>query len=265
MIEVELYRQTADAAKGRVITSLDAHDDWFLKKGTTAAALTHCLVGSMIVGTRRVGKLLLLDVAHSSEQDASINTVLGLRFGMTGRLIVDGVAGIDELLYSSHRPDAAFTRFAMTFTDGGRLEISDPRRLGGVILDPDTSRMGIDALSLSVSDLALSLAGSNTPLKARLLDQSRIAGVGNLIADETLWQAKLKPTRTAGSLTVGDVQTLHRVLLSTIADLTERGGSHLGDLMASRERGSMCPRCANPLVRETVGGRTTYWCVSEQL
>lgn len=287
MIEVELYRQRANDACGRTIRSIEAGDTWFLKDGTTAEVLTKVLVGSQFSGTRRIGKLLLLDISNGQNprmtQGPLITpgplmmqgpnrgsrrpvggSVLGLRFGMTGRLVVDGVAGIDELLYSSHRPDPAFTRFALTFEDGGRLEMSDPRRLGGVSLDPDVSGLGRDAAVVSVVDLGDIMAGSTAPLKARLLDQSRIAGVGNLIADETLWRARLSPIRLAGSLSLVENQMLHRALRKTIRELTQRGGSHTGDLMASRARGALCPRCGGSLNRETVGGRTTYWCPAEQ-
>ena len=84
---------------------------------------------------------------------------------------------------------------------------------------------------------------------AGLLDQSRVAGVGNLIADEVLWRARLSPLRPAGSLTPAEVRRLHRQLLRTIGDLADRGGSHLGDLMEERRPGGRCPRDGTELVR----------------
>src|SRR5205085_10121976 len=118
-------------------------------------------------------------------------------FGMSGRLLVDGTAGVEELLYSSNRALEAWDRFAIRFVNGGDLRMRDPRRLGGVELDPDESRLGPDALSLTPKQLATALNGSTAPLKARLLDQARVAGVGNLIADEALWRAGLDPARPA--------------------------------------------------------------------
>src|SRR3546814_6199903 len=80
-------------------------------------------------------------------------------------------------------------RFTLAFEDGmGDLQMVDPRRLGGVELDPDESRLGIDALSIAPAQLRDALAGSTAPLKARLLDQAHVAGIGNLIVDEVLWQ-----------------------------------------------------------------------------
>src|SRR5690606_7502787 len=119
-------------------------------------------------------------------------------FGMTGRLLVDGGAAIDRLEYSSDRNDPGWDRFVLTFREGGDLRLRDPRRLGGIELDPDESRLGPDALGLTPAQLRRALDGSAQPLKARLLDQARIAGIGNLLADEILWRAGLDPARPAG-------------------------------------------------------------------
>ena len=89
----------------------------------------------------------------------------------------------------------------------------DPRRLGGVELDPDEARLGLDAADVGRAAPARTLlAGAQAPLKARLLDQARLAGVGNLLADETLWRAGLDPARPAGSLDPAEVRRLHRHL-----------------------------------------------------
>ncbi len=153
----------------------------------------------------------------------------------------------------------------MSFEDGGSLVVHDPRRLGGVLLDPDVTRLGPDATTIGHAELAAALAGSGTALKARLLDQSRVAGVGNLIADEVLWRAGLSPLRPSGSLTPNEVRRLHRHLVATIADLIDQGGSHLGVLMEERHPGGHCPRDGTELVRSTVGGRTSWWCPAHQV
>jgi formamidopyrimidine-DNA glycosylase len=264
LVEVEIYRRTAERTLGRTIASVDANDAWFLKEGTTAVALSEALIGDSFTATRRIGKLLMLDISDNATTSNHDHHVLGLRFGMTGRLVVDGVAGIDELLYSSHRPDPTFVRFGVTFEDGGTMQLADPRRLGGVTLDPSTHALGTDAATISRSQLVSALAIGSAPLKARLLDQQRVAGIGNLIADEVLWRAKLSPERPAPSLSAGEVTRLHKTLISTISELQHRGGSHLGDLMAGRSPGAPCPRCGKPLARSTVGGRTSYWCPAEQ-
>jgi formamidopyrimidine-DNA glycosylase len=255
MIEVEYYRRVAERTVGRTIRTVRAPDDWYLKGGTTATALRRTLRGATVIGVRRIGKLLLLDT--------DVATV-GLRFGMTGRLLVDGGGPIERLEYSSAREVPAWVRFALRFRDGGSLEVVDPRRLGGVILDPSLDHLGTDALSLRERELRAALAASRAPLKAWLLDQSRVAGVGNLLADEILWRAGLDPARSADSLDPDEVIALHRTMGRTIRLLTKRGGSHTGDLQIARVRGATCPRDGAPLQRRTIGGRTTYSCPFHQ-
>lgn len=253
LIEVEVYRRLAHKAVGRTVDVVEAPDSWFLKGGLTPAQVTGAVQGATIEGTGRVGKLLIVDLGPDRPE-------LGLRFGMTGRLVLDGEAPIAQLEYASGRDEPVWDRFALRFTDGTRLRLSDPRRLGGVELDPDQRALGPDAWTIGLADLRRALAGSRAPLKARLLDQSRIAGLGNLLVDETLWRARLDPAREAGSLTDPELRRLHRRIHATVTDLFDRGGSHRGDLQVQRHRDGTCPRCGTPLDRRTVGGRTTYSC-----
>ena len=192
------------------------------------------------------------------------HTVLGLRFGMSGRLVIDGRSSVDRLLYTTVADRDSYERFAVNFADGGRLVMRDPRRLGGVELDPDEDRLGPDALTATLGDVRRALAGGPVAVKARLLDQSRLAGVGNLLADEVLWRAGLAPGRPADSLTDADLRRLQRHLSSGLAELIERGGSHTGDLQPERTPGGRCPRDHEALLRSTVGGRTTWWCPRHQ-
>jgi formamidopyrimidine-DNA glycosylase len=187
-----------------------------------------------------------------------------LRFGMTGRLLVDGRVGVEHLVYASDRDESAWDRFTVRFEDGGSLVVRDPRLLGGVELDPDESVLGPDAASVTPAELRRALEHSAVALKTRLMDQRRVAGVGNLIADEVLWRASLAPLRPSGSLTQAEYRRLHGHLRQTLQVLTARGGSHLGDLMPERVVGGRCPRDGTELVRSTVGGRTTWWCPGHQ-
>lgn len=255
MIEVELYRQVADLAVGRTITRVDVLDAWYVKGGVSPRQLRAALRGRTVAATRRLGKLLLLDTDGPT---------LGLRFGMTGRLVVDGRAPIERLEYSSVRVEPGWVRFGLGFDGAGDLRIVDPRRLGGVELDPDESRLGVDALSVRPAELRDLLARSRAPIKAWLLDQARVSGVGNLLADEILWRAGIDPIRSARSLTAPEVRRLHGRLVDTITELTRRGGSHTGDLQVARIRGATCPRDGAPLQRRTIGGRTTYSCPRHQ-
>lgn len=255
--EVEAYRCLAERALDRPIVSVEAQDAWFLKGGIDGMAVAAALVGRRLITARRRGKLLLIDTSGDGP-------VLGLRFGMTGRLVVDGEVGVDDLLYSPNQTRPEWERFGLTFADGGRLALIDPRRLGGVELDPDEARLGPDARGLTPAELRLALGSSAAPLKARLLDQAHVAGIGNLIADEALWRAGLDPHRRAGSLSAAELRRLHRHLRSTVEALISRGGSHQGDLLPHRGPGGRCPRDGGALRRSVVGGRTTWWCPRHQ-
>lgn len=267
LAEVEAYRRLAGNVVGRRVAEVVAPDPWYLKRGTTAAALDAALGGRTVTGARRIGKLLLLETAApSGPGGGDAGPVLGLRFGMSGRLLVDGRAAVDNLVYASNRALERWDRFVLRFAppEGGDLRIRDPRRLGGVELDPEEARLGPDALTVTAAALARSL-DSDAPLKARLMDQARLAGVGNLAADEALWRAGLDPARPARSLTPAERRRLHRHLRRTMDDFILRGGSHTGDLMAERRPGGVCPKDGTPLVRRTVGGRTTWSCPRHQV
>ena len=257
MLEVEIYRRAAATTLGRRIVGIDAPDDWILKGGLDAATVTDALLGRSFRADRRRGKLLLLDTSGGG-------ATLGLRFGMTGVLDVDGVDAIGELEYGSSRRDPAWERFAVHFEGGGVMRLRDPRRLGGVELDPDIGRLGPDAADVTFLELTEILDGSRSPLKARLMDQSRLAGLGNLLTDEALWRAGFDPARAAGSLDATDVAGLRRQIRRTLKVLGARGGSHLGDLQSSRTRGGCCPNDGAILLRRTIGGRTTYSCPLHQ-
>ena len=96
------------------------------------------------------------------------------------------------------------------------------------------------------------------------MNQSVIAGVGNLLADETLWRAGLSPLREAGSLSPEELDRLRRALRAATRRAVRRGGVHTGDLIPHRGPGGHCPSCGAALVRDTVGGRTTWWCPVDQ-
>ena len=255
-LEIEYYRRLAEAALDRRIVAVDAPDAWYLKGGLTADVVEDRLLGQSFASAARVGKLLLLELDGAD--------MLGLRFGMTGILEVDGARAMEKLEYSSMRMDPEWIRFRVDFADGGSLVMRDPRRLGGVELEPDTTRLGPDALTLTPAQLRSALDRSDAPLKARLMDQQRVAGLGNLLTDEILWRSRLDPARPARSLDPREVRRLHKHLRATLADLIVRGGSHTGDLMVGRARGGTCPTCGTTLDRRQIGGRTTYSCPRHQ-
>lgn len=260
VLEVEAYRRVAERTTGRRIGAVEAPDRWYLKGGIGPGMLAEVLVGAVLTGARRRGKLLLVDTDRGA--------VVGLRFGMTGRLLLfeDGGAAHDEvgsLLHAPVQDQARWHRFGLRFTDGSRLVVTDPRRLGGVSLDPPLDRMGPEASEVTAAQLGEVLHGERA-LKVTLMDQRRVAGLGNLLVDEILWRAGLDPRRGASTLDAVDQERLAEVVRSTLVELAWRGGSHTGDLREERRRGGRCPRCGSPLERAQLGGRTTYWCPTEQ-
>ncbi len=255
LIEVEMYRRAAEPCIGRLITSTFVAPGY--GRGVGGVEIGSALVGARVEGVGRLGKLAWIDVDTGDR--------LGLRFGMTGRLVVDGSGPISELLYGPRAADDPdrWERFSLGFAGGSTLSISDPRRFGGVELNPDTAGLGPDASTVTVDDVARSLESSSA-LKAVLLDQRRIAGIGNLLADEILWRRGLMPSRPASSVDRQGAASLARAIRSTIAQLTRRGGSHRGDHVAQRAPGGRCPRDGAELRRDTIAGRTTWWCPVHQ-
>jgi len=258
ILEAEQARLLVEErALGREIASVDAPDAWYLKRGLTPRGARAALPEHSLVAARRRGKQLFLDTDDGP--------VVGMHLGMSGRVVVDGDAAGDPLLYASNRDVPEWHRFAVRFVDGGRLSLRDPRRLGAVELDPDEDRLGVDAMVLPLAHLRAVVARSRAPLKAVLMDQARIAGLGNLLVDEILWRSGLDPARRSDTLDAGEQARLHKAIRSTLRTLGRRGGSHTGDLMPARVPGGHCPRDGAPLQRRTVGGRTTYSCPVHQV
>jgi formamidopyrimidine-DNA glycosylase len=260
ILEVELYRRFAEQALERPVTAASMVDDRYGRGGTTTAGLRSAVVGHSFTAARRRGKLLLLDTDDGP--------TLGVRFGMTGGLALDGQQALDRLRYGPGVFEEKWVRARLEFADGGALLVHDPRRFGSLELSPDVDRLGPDALGVTLRQLREAVAvpghrAAAAPLKARLMDQERLAGVGNLLADEILWRAGVAPVRR-DPLNDEEVRTLHRELRGTLRTLSRRGGSHTGDLMEERQPGGRCPRDGAELRQASVGGRTTYWCPEHQ-
>ena len=168
---------------------------------------------------------------------------LGLHLGMAGRIVLD-------------EEPIGWDRFVLEFADGGRLALRDKRRLGRAVIEPDFTHVGPDAAEVSRDVFRERVGRGTMALKARLLDQRTIAGVGNLLADEILWRARLSPLRSAGSLSHEELDALRRVVRAALRDAIRLGGAHTGDFIAARRRGALCPRCGvRYRGRRWVGGR----------
>lgn len=261
-LEAEIYRRHATRALGRRIVRVDVDP-----RQPMAAELVRELPGLRFAAARRHGKLVLLDTAG----EHGAGPTLGLHFGMTGRLVVDGGAAIDRLEYASGRDDPAWDRLTIELgprrggTRRGVLRVNDPRRWARFDLDPDERRLGPDFMSVTRDELAGRLTRRRVALKAALLDQSLVAGFGNLCVDEILWQASLAPTRRADSLGELDLDTMVAAMREHLPAMLDRGGSHRGTISPEVRAGlPPCPRDGAPLARATVGGRTTVWCPGHQ-
>jgi formamidopyrimidine-DNA glycosylase len=251
--EVERARALiAERALGRRIATVDDSDTYVCRPhppGEIAGALT----GARLIAAHRRGKTMWVETDRGP--------VLGLHLGMAGKIVVDDAEAGDpkEVIGTT------WDRFALEFSDGGRLILRDKRRLGRAVLDPNLERLGPDAGEVSAAGFRERVGRGTAPLKARIMDQTVLAGVGNLLADEALWRARLSPVRPAADLDDEELDRLRVAIRAATRHAIARGGVHTGDLIPHRFRGGVCPRCGTPLERAAVGGRTTYWCPAEQL
>ncbi|MDF8263189.1 Fpg/Nei family DNA glycosylase [Luteipulveratus flavus] len=268
--EVESARAVIErSALHRRIEDVDDADGYVCRPHRRGE-IREALVGRRLTSAHRRGKLMWCETSGVG-RSRTPGPVLALHLGMAGRILVDGPTGSDEggdyvgtRTRSSARHKPEWDRFTLRFEDGGSLRLFDKRRLGRVYLEPDLDRLGPDAGEVGLRELREILSRSRAPLKARLLDQHALAGVGNLLADEVLWQAELDPHRPADEIEPDRVTVLHRSLRTAIRRALKRGGVHTGEVIPYRKRGADCPRCGAPMRRGVVGGRTTWWCSKEQ-
>jgi formamidopyrimidine-DNA glycosylase len=243
--EAERARRQLERVVGREILAVDDSDTYVCRPhapGEMAAALT----GHRLIDTHRRGKFLWARTDGGPE--------LGLHLGMAGSLTVDETPAPRN-----------WDRFVLEFADGGRLALRDKRRLGRAVLEPDFSHVGPDAAEVGREGFRARVGRGTAPLKARLLDQSAVAGIGNLLADEILWRARLGPRRQPDELTTQELDRLRRATRAAVRDAIRLGGAHTGHLNPHRVPGGRCPRCRTGLERATIGGRTTFWCPACQL
>jgi formamidopyrimidine-DNA glycosylase len=243
--DVELARRAIEErALGRRISAVEDSDTW-VSRPHSPGEIADALTGAKLTAAHRKGKTMWVETDRGP--------VLGLHLGMTGGIRVD-----------EEPSPQGWDRFALTFDDGGRLALRDMRRLGRAILDPDLARLGPDAGEVGKKEFRERVGRGASPIKARLMDQSVISGIGNLMADEILWRGRISPLAPAGELSVEEVDELWRATRAVIRHTIQRGHAGAGELNPHRVPGGTCPRCGAALERARVGGRTTYWCPREQ-
>jgi formamidopyrimidine-DNA glycosylase len=239
--EAERARAVLETALGRTIASVDDQDTYVCRPHAPGE-IAGALAGHQLVSAHRRGKFLWVETDDGP--------ILGLHLGMAGRIIADGDAA----------EPSKWDRFALQFADGSRMALRDKRRLSRAILNPDFSHVGLDAADVDRDDFRRLIGSGSTAVKARLLNQHAISGVGNLLADQVLWQARVSPERSTSELSTEDLDRLRRELRAAIRSAVRRGGVHTGEFVKARGRDGTCPRCGHSLSRGQVGGRTTYWC-----
>jgi formamidopyrimidine-DNA glycosylase len=237
--EAERARQTLESALGRRIVAVDDRDSYVCRPHAPGE-LADALTGHRLASAHRRGKFMWLETDDGP--------ALGLHLGMAGRIVVDPV------------DTSRWDRFTLEFDDGGRLVLRDKRRLGRAVLNPDFSHVGPDAAKVGRDEFRRLIGTGRTPIKARLLDQGAISGVGNLLADQALWQARISPGRSVSDLATEDLDRLRRELRTAVRSAIRKGGAHTGNFIEARRRDGVCPRDGHRLERGKVGGRTTYWC-----
>jgi formamidopyrimidine-DNA glycosylase len=262
--EVEtIRRQLAPLVEGRALAELEISDPrWCLP--LEPAALTDALAGRRVERLGRRGKYLL----WRAQDD--ITLVMHLR--MTGTLLYDAA------------PGTPYRRVLMTLDDGHTLSFCDPRRFGTgelAVGEPALqafldARLGVEPLGpdFTTERLRILARGRRAPVKAFLLDQRRIAGVGNIYADEALFRARIHPLTPVGRLRRAQLEALRdavRIVLeagidaggSTIDDFRHADGvrgSFQDEFLVHRRRGEGCPVCGDEVVKLVAAGRGTYVC-----
>jgi formamidopyrimidine-DNA glycosylase len=272
--EVESARAAIErAALGRRIVDVDDTDTWVCRPHAPGE-IKEALVGRRLTDAHRQGKTMWCDTSGVG-RSRTPGPQLGIHLGMSGRIVITGPQGHrtegGDWLGGRYgqtsdlpRQNRVWDRFTVRFEDGGELRLFDKRRLGRVRLDADRDALGPDAEHITLAEFCDRLGRGTAPIKARLLDQAVIAGVGNLLADETLWQAGIAPRRPSGDLDDAELTELRRALRKATRLAIRRGGVHTGTFIEHRKRDGHCPRCGAELERATVGGRTTFWCPNEQ-
>ncbi len=283
--EVEtVCRQLDPELRGLTIERLEVLDARWCRP-MSPKALQRAVAGSRIAGLGRRGKYLLLAL------DSERTLVMHLR--MTGNLVlVEGESKLDpsegRRLYEAERSvSERHLRARFTLDDGRELWFTDPRRFGEAFLIDDAdldarfAKLGVEPLSADFTPAALGAMAVNrtAPLKSFLLDQSGVAGVGNIYADEALFRARLHPLSPAGSMKAEHLEALRDAVVAALEAGIDGGGASIDDYRDGRgEKGTMqdeflvhtregepCPRCDGTVVRIVVSGRSTYYCPSCQV
>jgi len=267
--EVETVRRALERhAAGRVVRAVRGRSVQ-MRRPLDVDRLRERLRGNQLTGVRRRGKFLLVDVETRGS--------LLVHLGMSGRFTLSDPSA----------PQLPHTHLLLALDGGLELRLVDPRRFGLVdwlapgdeTLDPSLSILGMEPLESEITrDLPPLLRASRAPLKAALLDQRLVAGVGNIYATEALWRAGVRPSRRGRQTALPRLVRLAEEVRSVLIDAVEQGGTTIRDfatpegsfgyfavrLQAYGRGGQPCARCGAVLRDSRLSGRSTVWCAGCQ-
>jgi len=249
----------------------------------TSIDVDHFLIGAKIKNVRRRAKVLLIDL--------TTEYTLVIHLKMTGQMVF--IKSRDNERFGAGHPNDSLvgelpdrsTRVTVAFDDGSHLYFNDQRKFGWMKLIPSIEVPNIDFMQkvgpepLETDFTPSEFAGrfkrrARTNIKAALLDQTVIAGVGNIYADESLWGAKIHPQRLVSTITGAEFEVLYNELREVMNLAIEKGGStdknyvnaegkrgsYMDFARVFRREGKPCPRCGTIIVKTKVAGRGTHVC-----
>jgi len=232
------------------------------------AALEQQLPGSRIQGVRRHGKFLVVDLESPDKRSHDISLLIHL--GMTGQLVVS----------AAQAPVAPHTHVFLALDDGREVRYTDARRFGRMRMVSDTEReaalgrLGLDPLEATQEQFLQKLRSRRARIKALLLDQRVLRGMGNIYTDESLWRARINPLRLGATLKDEELRRLHRAVRDVLTQAIKMRGSSISDYVDAegqpggfqrrhrvyQREGKKCFRCGTAIQRTIVAGRSSYYC-----
>jgi formamidopyrimidine-DNA glycosylase len=232
------------------------------------AAIEQQLPGARIAAVRRYGKFLLLDMQSSNGGARDFSLLIHL--GMTGRIVT----------CDPKAPVLPHTHVFCALDDGRELRYTDVRRFGRIGILPDGPQeaalgsLGLDPLEATEEQFIAQLKDRRARVKALLLDQHVLRGIGNIYADESLWRARIHPTRLGANLKPGELRSLYRAVQSVLNEAIRLRGSSIADYVDSdgklggfqrrhrayQREGKKCFRCGAIIRRAIVAGRSSHFC-----
>lgn len=252
--EVSYYKKYVDAtALHQTIKEIKIEDTYILE--ASEKELKDTLIGQKLESSTRHGKFIFMELTSGKS--------LMFHFGMTG-----------HFEYLKHEELPKYAYFSLIFEDNARLCFVCPRKLARVYLAKDHStfienqNLGVDALDLDLETFRKLLSGKRGSIKGALLDQHLIAGLGNMYADEVLFQTHIHPNSKINTLKQVDIEKIFHeikpVLEAVIKAQSEDKSLPENYLTPHRGKGKKCPTCNTNLEKMQVAGRSTYYCPKEQ-